>query len=75
MAGDEAEAGLFHARAHAVDEAELPDGRLHDLVVDGLLDPIRCRFPSGPAGSEGLADHKPAAVPIRLVGSAPVCRG
>src|SRR5262245_29752636 len=43
-AGDEPETGLRHPRALGVDEAELPDGRVHRLVVHELLDPVQRRF-------------------------------
>src|SRR5215470_13900656 len=34
---DEAEPGLLHAWAHAVDEGEVPDGNEHHPLVDELL--------------------------------------
>ena len=45
MAGDEAEAGLRHARSDAIEEAELPDRGVHGLVVHELLDLLEDRLP------------------------------
>src|SRR6266545_6268379 len=43
-AGDEPEARLRHPRTLGVDEAELPDRRVHGLVVHELLDPVEGRL-------------------------------
>ena len=52
VAGDEAEARLLDARPHAVQEGQFPNGRVHDLVVNEVLDLVQ----------GGLA-----ALPVQLV--------
>ena len=51
--GDQAEAGLAHAGPDAAEEGQLPDRRVHDLLVDELL--MRWRVASRRLGSTSAA--------------------
>src|SRR5262245_51026126 len=66
-AGDEAEAGLCHARALGVDEAQLPDRRVHDLVVHHLLDALQRRLAPLAVELAGLLTKEPVDVGIAAV--------
>src|SRR4030095_6282718 len=47
-ARDEPEPCLRHSRTGRVDESELPDGRVHRLVVNQLLHPVQRRLAALP---------------------------
>src|SRR5262245_24388623 len=68
MPGDEAEARLLHAWTDAVDEAELPDGRVHHLVVDELLDPVQRRLAALAIHLGRLLTEEPVDVGVASVG-------
>src|SRR5687767_6558540 len=44
VAGNETDAGFFHARAHAIEPRVQPDRSDHRLLVNQLLDPVQRRF-------------------------------
>src|SRR5204863_1063457 len=66
-AGDEAETRLGHARTERVDEAELPDRRVHRLVVDELLDPVQRGFAAGAVERGGLLANEPVDVGVASI--------
>src|SRR5438876_5335505 len=66
-AGDETKAGLRHARAVSVDEAQLPDRRVHGLVVDELLDPVQHRLAPLAIQLGALLPEEPVDVGITSV--------
>src|SRR5947209_4277376 len=68
VAADEAEPALLHARPHAVQEGELPDGREHDLVVDELLDAMQGRLAALSVQLGRLLLEEPVDVRIAAVG-------
>jgi hypothetical protein len=44
MEGDEAEPGFLHARSDGIQEAELPERRVHDALVGQALDLVEDRL-------------------------------
>src|SRR5262249_42001168 len=64
---DQTEPGLGHARADAVQPPKLPDWRVHDLLVDELLDLVEDRLALLPVQFRGLLLEEPVDVGIAAV--------
>jgi hypothetical protein len=67
VAGDEAETGLRHTRADAIEEAELPARGVHGLVMHELLHLLEDRLPFW-ADPARLLLHEPLDVRVGPVG-------
>src|SRR5262245_28517351 len=65
VARDQPEPGLADARAHPVQECELPDGRVDDALLRELLDPLQGRLAPLDVRIRGLLAEE--AVEIRIV--------
>src|SRR6185437_4773243 len=68
VAGDEAEPRLPHARAHPVEERQLPDRGVHRPLDHHLLDALQRRLAALGVGIGGLLLHEPVDVGIPAVG-------
>src|SRR5262249_36102381 len=70
-ARDEAEARLGHAGTGRVDEAELPDRRVHGPLVDDLLDPVEHRLAPAAIELAGLLSEESVDLGIAAVDVGP----
>src|SRR4029453_3719884 len=66
-AGDESQPRFRHPRALCVDEAELPDGRVHDLVGDERRDAVQARLAPLAVQLAGLPPEQSVDVGIAAV--------